>query len=66
MRIGILKAGTASRDTRERAGDVDAQFRALLAQPGQQWQTFDAEHGVLPERPEAFQALVITGSPAGW
>lgn len=64
MRIGVLKAGTASRRTRERMGDLDVQFRELLGQPGQQWETFDAEHGQLPPDPSALDALVITGSPA--
>lgn len=64
MRIGLLKAGTASRRTRERAGDLDAQFQALLEQPGQQWETFDVEHGQFPADPAAFGVLVITGSPA--
>jgi len=64
MRFGILKAGTATRRTRERVGDMDAQFMALLAQPGQQWETFDAEHGEVPADPGAFDALLITGSAA--
>jgi GMP synthase-like glutamine amidotransferase len=62
MRFGILKAGTASRRTQARLGDVDAMFRTLLAQPGEQWETFDVEHGEFPARLEGFDGLVITGS----
>ncbi len=64
MRFGILKAGTASRRTQARLGDVDAMFRTLLAQPGEQWETFDAEHGEFPARLDRFDGLVVTGSPA--
>jgi GMP synthase-like glutamine amidotransferase len=64
MRFGILKAGTATRRTRERAGDVDAQFTALLAEPGQTWQSFDVEHGEFPADVGAFNALLVTGSAA--
>lgn len=64
MRIAVLKAGTASRRTRERTGDLDVQFRDLLGLPGQQWETFDAEHGRLPADPAAWGAFLITGSPA--
>lgn len=64
MRFAILKAGRASRRTRERMGDTDAHFRALLAEPGQQWDSFDVENGVFPERLDGYNGLVITGSPA--
>lgn len=64
MRIAILKAGTASRRTRERAGDYHALFQALLAQPGQQWECHDVEHGEFPASLAGCAGLVLTGSPA--
>ena len=64
MRFAILKAMRASRATRERVGDTDAHFLQLLREPGQQWDVFDVEHGAFPERLDAYQGLVITGSPA--
>lgn len=64
MRFLVLKAGRASRRTRERAGDVDRQFIDLLAQPGQHWESHDVEHGAFPESLAECGGLVVTGSPA--
>ncbi len=64
MRFAVLKAGTASRATRERLGDFDALFTELLALPGQQWDVHDVEHGAFPADISAYNGLVITGSVA--
>jgi GMP synthase-like glutamine amidotransferase len=64
MRFCVLKAGTATRATRERLGDFGDLFVDLLALPGQRWEIFDVEHGVFPPSLSAFNGVVITGSPA--
>jgi GMP synthase-like glutamine amidotransferase len=64
MRYLILKAAHLSRRTRERVGDLERLFEALLAEPGQTWVTHDIEHGEFPATLEGCAGLVITGSPA--
>jgi len=64
MSFAILKAGRATRATRERIGDLDKTFTNLLETPGQQWVCYDVENGVLPARVEDHAGYVITGSPA--
>lgn len=64
MRFLVLKAGRASRQTRDRIGDYDRQFIDLLAQPGQQWETHDVAGGAFPASLADCGGVVITGSPA--
>lgn len=64
MRISLLKCGTNPRKTRERLGDYDKLFMSLLAQPGQDWDVHDVEHGQFPATLGDYGGVVITGSPA--
>src|SRR5271157_5795815 len=64
QRFAILKAGTAYRETRERQGDFDRMVLELLAEPGQEWDVHDVEHGRFPADPSAYDGFVITGSRA--
>lgn len=64
MRIALLKGGTIPRKTRERLGDYDQLFMSLLAQPGQDWDIHDVEHGQFPASLDDYGGVVITGSPA--
>ena len=64
MRIAVLKTGSAPRAIQDAHGDFDQLFARILAQPGQQWQVYDAEHGELPALEEGHAAYLVTGSPA--
>ncbi|MEE8433571.1 MAG: type 1 glutamine amidotransferase [bacterium] len=64
MRYCILKAGRATRATRERIGDFDAMFLRLLSEPDQHWDVFDVEKGRFPPSLGDYAGVVITGSPA--
>jgi GMP synthase-like glutamine amidotransferase len=64
MKIAILETGRPPGPLAERFGRYPAMFGQLLG-PGFEILPYDAEHGALPERPEAHQAYLITGSPAG-
>ena len=62
MRIGIIETGRPPGDLAERFGTYPAMFRRLLG-PGFDYADIDAT-GPLPF-PEAHDAFLITGSPAG-
>lgn len=64
MRYCILKAGRATRATRERIGDYDAMVRRLLSGPDQEWDVFDVENGRFPASLGVYRGVVITGSTA--
>ena len=64
MRYCILKAGRATRATRERIGDFDAMFLSLLSEPDQHWDVFDVEHGRFPPSLGDYAGVVLTGGPA--
>ncbi len=63
-KFAVLKAGTAHRLARERVGDFDRMFTALLARPGQVWEVQDVQHGHFPEDLSLYRGFVITGSRA--
>lgn len=62
-RIAILETGAPPPALAGRHGDYPAMFRALLGE-GFAFETFDAQAGERPD-PIAFDAVIITGSPAG-
>ena len=64
MTIGILETGRPPGDLAGRFGDYPAMIAALLG-PGFETRSYDVVGGEWPERPEAHDAYVITGSPAG-
>ena len=64
MRIAILETGRPPADLLPRFGSYPAMFERLLG-PGFETIAFDVAAGELPERPDAFPAYLVTGSPAG-
>ena len=62
MRLGILKAGTASTGALARDGDYDRMFVNLLAAPGREFQSYDVEHSEFPGRLEEQDLYLLTGS----
>jgi len=64
MRIGILETGAPPEPLGERFGDYPAMFRRLLG-PAYDYTVFDVPAGELPSAPAAFDAYLVTGSPAG-
>lgn len=65
MKIGILQTGHAPDTLAARFGDYDAMFETLLAAPGNLFSTWPVIDGALPERPDAADAWVVTGSSCG-
>jgi GMP synthase (glutamine-hydrolysing) len=65
MHIGILQTGHAADPVREERGDYDAMFRALLAEQGFTFTTWDVVDGEFPDGPEAADGWLITGSRHG-
>lgn len=63
MRLGILETGAPPSGLDAEFGDYPVMFRRLLG-AGYDYRTFDAAAGELPDRPQACDAYVITGSPA--
>jgi len=64
MNIGILEAGKPPVLLRERFGGYPAMFAELLG-PGFELSSYDVEAGELPVSPDAHEAYLVTGSPAG-
>lgn len=64
MKLGILETGAPPQALEPRFGDYPAMFRALLG-PELDYETFDVAEGVLPDRVDACDAYLITGSSAG-
>ena len=65
MKLGILSAGAPPSTLRPSFGDYPSMFRALLADGGHDWSTFDVRQGQYPDRPEACEAYIVTGSSSG-
>ncbi|WP_298098673.1 type 1 glutamine amidotransferase [Brevundimonas sp.] len=63
IRIAILETGTPPPALKAAHGDYPAMFRDLLGEAFV-FETFDVQEGALPD-PAAFDAAIITGSPAG-
>lgn len=64
MKLAILETGRPPGQLAEQFGDYPAMFEALLG-PGFEVKSFDVQAGALPPDPAAFDAYLITGSPAG-
>lgn len=64
MRIGILETGAPPAGLVATHGRYDAMLRALIG-PGHDYTTYDVAAGDLPDRPEDYDAYIVTGSPAG-
>ena len=63
MKLAIIETGRPPGDLPDRFGDYPSMFKRMLG-PDFEIETFDAQAGQLPE-PEAHDAYLITGSPAG-
>ena len=64
MRIGILETGAPPDPLKPAFGDYPAMFERLLGD-GFDYAVFDVPAGGFPDRPEACDAYVVTGSAAG-
>lgn len=64
MKVAILETGRPPAALVELFGDYPAMFRRMLG-PGFAIDRFDVTSGELPEYPAAYDAYLITGSPAG-
>ena len=64
MTIAILETGVPPGDLPKAFGDYPAMFRDLLGEAFD-YRTFRVFQGEFPPDPAAFEALLITGSPAG-
>lgn len=65
MKIGILLAGHAPEQLLDRTGDYDAMFRQLLAGHGFSFETFNVVDMEFPDRADACDGWLITGSRHG-
>lgn len=64
MRIAILETGEPPGDLKPRFGDYPQMLQDLLEGGGRTFTTYDVTKGGYPA-PESFDAILITGSPAG-
>jgi GMP synthase-like glutamine amidotransferase len=64
IKVGILETGRPPGDLAARFGDYPKMFADLLG-PGFETKAYDVVAGEWPERVEAHDAYLITGSPAG-
>ena len=64
IKLAILEAGRPPSSLAAQFGDYPAMFRRMLG-PGFEIDRFDVGSGELPHDPSAYDAYLITGSPAG-
>ncbi|MDC0736783.1 type 1 glutamine amidotransferase [Cognatishimia sp. SS12] len=65
MKIGILQTGPFVQDMHEITGDYDAMFKMLLAGQDFTFEVWRVFEGDMPERTEACDGWLITGSKFG-
>lgn len=65
MKIGILMTGHAVPEIQESLGDYDVIFARLLDGHGFEFNAYDCEGGIVPERAEECDGWLITGSKHG-
>ncbi len=65
MRIGILETGYPPAHLVDEHGSYPDMFRRFLGEDAGRYQVFDVQKGEYPAQPDAFGALLVTGSPAG-
>ena len=65
MKIGILQTGHAPEQLHVQFGDYADMFMRLLAAPGNDFSIWPVIDGAIPERPDAADAWVVTGSSCG-
>src|SRR5215212_10049006 len=64
MKLAILETGRPPGGLADQFGDYPSMFRRMLGE-GFDIDTFDVAAGELPADPAAYDAYLITGSPAG-
>jgi GMP synthase-like glutamine amidotransferase len=64
MKLAVLETGRPPGDLADRFGDYPAMFARMLGDDFE-IDTFDVAAGELPKDPAAYDAYLITGSPAG-
>jgi GMP synthase-like glutamine amidotransferase len=64
MKLAVLETGRPPGDLADRFGDYPAMFARMLGDDFE-IDTFDVAAGELPSDPAAYDAYLITGSPAG-
>jgi len=64
MHLGILETGAPPADLQQRFGSYGDMFRRLLG-PDYHYSYYDVRSGALPERTDAHDAYLITGSASG-
>jgi len=65
MKIGILAAGRPPSTLVPQFGDYPSMFRALLADGGHAWATYDVQAGDYPSALDDCEAYIVTGSSSG-
>lgn len=65
MKIGILAAGRPPSSLVPQFGDYPSMFRALLAEGGHAWATYDVQAGDYPADIGDCEAYIVTGSASG-
>jgi GMP synthase-like glutamine amidotransferase len=65
VKLGLLETGYPPRALQPQFGDYPGMFRDLLGEDAYAYQTFKVMEGELPARPDACDAYLVTGSPAG-
>ena len=64
MKLGVLETGFPPEPMEAEFGDYPAMFRDLLGESFD-WRSYDVQAGDWPERPEAEDGYIVTGSAAG-
>jgi GMP synthase-like glutamine amidotransferase len=64
MKLGVLETGFPPEPLKARFGGYPAMFRDLLGEDFA-WRTYDVQAGQWPDRPEAEDGYIVTGSAAG-
>jgi GMP synthase-like glutamine amidotransferase len=65
LKLGLLETGAPPRALSPRFGDYPAMFRRLLGEDAYDYTTWRVDAGELPDRAEACDAYLVTGSSAG-
>lgn len=65
MKLGILKTGAPPASLQPRFGDYPQMFRKLLGEGAFDYRTYAVDEGEWPERVEACEAYLVTGSAKG-
>jgi GMP synthase-like glutamine amidotransferase len=65
VRIGILETGYPPAHLADAHGSYPDMFRRFIGEDAAAWQVFDVQKGQYPSAAEAWDAVMVTGSPAG-